>query len=151
MLDSSGWVAIWYDRVYQPTDPSSHPPTYTPNHGGGSLHSSQIFKENGIIMISSRLITLFWWFGTTCVWRVAGCCSMHGCIHIDMWWNHGYSPGTLQWGQLFAIKIMLNIHVHVCMCIHACACAWDTPPTHTLTDPPTCHPDLGASKSVKMQ
>ena len=43
---------IWHDLTHQPT----HPPNHTPTHELGSLHRFQFFKQNQIILISSRLI-----------------------------------------------------------------------------------------------
>ena len=45
-------LVISHDPTHQPT----HPPNHTPTHRLGILHRFQIFKQNQIISIHSRLI-----------------------------------------------------------------------------------------------
>ena len=115
----------------------------------------QIFKQNWIILISSRLIEFYWFGGPLGVgwggWIWVGWCGcvgcpMHACLCMHartctcMCFKHdNFLQRLPPWGNSW--------EMNECSCLHACDTP--TPPPTPISNHPT-HPNGGPSKSVKM-
>ena len=120
------------------------------------FRGKEIFKQNRIILISSRVIEI-WCFGLPAALgrgQVGGGClgvsgGMGGvptCTHMHAdarTHTHTHTCIELQMAASMEASMfsMFNMHVHACVRARACACvhAWDTPHTPIPTPTPI-HP-----------
>ena len=148
--------------------PSTHPPNYTPSHGWGSLHRSQIFKQNWNISISSSTIE-FWLIPRVPPWGVGvggwgwwvlrGCphthAHAHACMHMFVYDIIGNSQGFPKNPMEAAICMKLSclpcMHMYACMCT-CVGCTPHHPPSPSINPPtPTAAGSPNHQNSISLE
>ena len=112
------------------------------------VQGSQIFKQNSIISICSRVI----WMGVGvvrgCPPHTCTCMHTHACTHMhahvrtrmcgkhDNFMQMAASIGFL--GNPWEFPMMSYVCMRACMCMHVCVCGGhpSPPPTHIHPPPP---------------